>query len=1154
MTDITKITIAAVDQASEVFGRVQSSAERLQAAYAKLAGVLTAGVGAGYFVHLVTSAMEAAEQIDKLSQKTGISVQTLSQLDYVAKLNNLSTSDLAKGIKTLSQRMIEANDATSKASQLMRLLGVDIAGAPDKALEAIADKFAVLEDGVTKTALAVELFGKNGMAMIPMLNLGSEGIRRQREEAQALGLAYGPGFAAAASQFNDNMKAVKSSSEAFGLALANEVAPRLVTITNAMKEAAKEGGFLYAMWVGMGGVMKNIFSDEDLSEAQKAEKQIRSLTNAIQVYNTAGETSTARDLEIQLRTLKEVIAATNGAYGDSVSRLQQHNTAATMAAVSAKKLGDDLKNALAPGASAAAQSLNELNDVLSKIFGKEEGFAPDYAKNVTILTQALLTGQLAAVKYHLAIAALITQQPAYVAAIKNQIDAAKASNAEFDKALALQDEQDKMRERVAGNFREYVDQVKLETEMMGLSDSERRIAIELAKLEKAGYDTRDPSIRAYIASLREQYAAQESIRNQVSIWQQVGDAAGTFFNDILLHGKSAIQALRDLFKQLLAEMISIFAKRWVLQLAAAATGSTALGAAAGQVGQGTLAGAAGSWIGGASTALGGAYGASEGFAMGWASGVAGPTAGYAEVAGATLSGMYDGIAAVLADIPVYGWIALAVLAIAAYFSKQGGGPKGGGSFVGDFGPGGIVSTGTVPGSDNGRFYTPSQADAVVQQLSTATAAGYYAALARLGGTVSGPVGFGLGFDTDPQGTAQNRISSSVTVGGRQVFGSFNREVGRGDAELQAQLQLESQRALLAALQASTFPQEIADILNSVVADSATADDINRVLSAAQEMRNVMSALARMGVPGLDVHALEAMRRVGESLTQTFNNLTASLGNYYDLFYTSEEKHQMQLRQLTQDFAELGVAMPTTREGFRALVDGLDLTDTANAQLYRSLLDLASLFNTVFPAAVTATGDAVVATVNAFQEIAGTGFTFSGPGQTGGGGNPYNPGLIPYVGGGTQANLRDYMQSLLTGQLSPLDPMQQLATAKKQFEDLLALAQGGDDSAAAKLQGASGTYLQLARGAYASSSDYVAIFNQVMDQLGSVAGVTDWQHSLVSSLPDGSRMASQNDVRELERALRDYLGAVASSNSAEMGEQNAILQRIAEAQTESADRR
>jgi hypothetical protein len=192
MTDITKIVITATDQASEVFTKVQGSAERLQGVYAKLAAAFTGAVGVGYFVHLIKGAIDAAEAIDKLSQKTGISVQQLSQLEYIMKLQGVTTESFGKGMKTLAERMVETTDATSKSHQLMKMLGVDVAAGPNKAIDQLAGVFSKLNDGATKTTLAVYLFGKTGMDMIPVLNQGPRGNR----EAPPRGRAPGRGVRA----------------------------------------------------------------------------------------------------------------------------------------------------------------------------------------------------------------------------------------------------------------------------------------------------------------------------------------------------------------------------------------------------------------------------------------------------------------------------------------------------------------------------------------------------------------------------------------------------------------------------------------------------------------------------------------------------------------------------------------------------------------------------------------------------------------------------------------------------------------------------------------------------------------------------------------------------------------------------------------------
>jgi hypothetical protein len=144
--------------------------------------------------------------------------------------------------------------------------------------------------------------------------------------------------------------------------------------------------------------------------------------------------------------------------------------------------------------------------------------------------------------------------------------------------------------------------------------------------------------------------------------------------------------------------------------------------------------------------------------------------------------------------------------------------------------------------DNGRYFTPNNADTqlagLVGGIQTRTAS----SLAALGG--SGSASFALGYDTDPNGTAQSRVSAGAVVGGRTVYAARDVNAGRDDASLQAAITLESQRALLAALQASTLPKQIADILNSVTAGTATSDQITRVLALGGAYKQLGDMIAR----------------------------------------------------------------------------------------------------------------------------------------------------------------------------------------------------------------------------------------------------------------------------------------------------------------------
>lgn len=80
------------------------------------------------------------------------------------------------------------------------------------------------------------------------------------------------------------------------------------------------------------------------------------------------------------------------------------------------------------------------------------------------------------------------------------------------------------------------------------------------------------------------------------------------------------------------------------------------------------------------------------------------------------------------------------------------------------------------------------------------------------------------------------------------------------------------------------------------------------------------------------------------------------------------------------------------------------------------------------------------------------------------------------------DIKQFLDSLQTGDLSPLDYHAQLDAAQSQFNDLVTRAQHGDTDAMAQLTQAAQTYLQEAQGDYGNSATYGQIFQQVTDTL------------------------------------------------------------------------
>ena len=261
-SDRAQILITAVDQTRTALDGIRNNLGRLGDETRRVQGLL-AGLGVsltlGAFAALVKGAIDSADELNKLSQKIGISVESLSTLQFAAQLSDVGLDTLKTGLKGLSANLTEARAGLGEGAALFQALGIsveDTAGnlkSSDTILLEIADRFASFEDGATKTALAVKLFGKSGMDMIPFLNQGSSGIRALMQEAERLGLKLSTETAQVAEAFNDNLTALKASSSGLGISLATELLAPLRVVTDAIREGQGEATGFAAI---LGGALK----------------------------------------------------------------------------------------------------------------------------------------------------------------------------------------------------------------------------------------------------------------------------------------------------------------------------------------------------------------------------------------------------------------------------------------------------------------------------------------------------------------------------------------------------------------------------------------------------------------------------------------------------------------------------------------------------------------------------------------------------------------------------------------------------------------------------------------------------------------------------------------------------------------------------------
>lgn len=212
-------------------------------------GIGGAGI-AGGLVAVATSAATAADEMGKLSQRTGISTESLSRLMYAASLSDATNADLEMGFKGLSERMQDAAKGGKDSSAMFKALGISIKNADgslrgvDEVFYDLAERFKTMPDGAEKTALAVDLFSRSGLALIPTLNSGRDGLKQMADESDRFGKTISGDAAAKAAQFNDDMTRLQTAMNGLSKEIGMAAVPALDLLAQAFLESYKEQGKL----------------------------------------------------------------------------------------------------------------------------------------------------------------------------------------------------------------------------------------------------------------------------------------------------------------------------------------------------------------------------------------------------------------------------------------------------------------------------------------------------------------------------------------------------------------------------------------------------------------------------------------------------------------------------------------------------------------------------------------------------------------------------------------------------------------------------------------------------------------------------------------------------------------------------------------------
>lgn len=187
---------------------------------------------------------EIGSAIDDMSQRTGVSAETLGGLNYAAKQTDTSMESLQAGLVKQSKFMEALDSGSSSAAATLNRLGIsadDLAGkTADERFLIFADRLSKIENVSERSAAAMAIFGKGAVDLIPLLSQGGDGIQGMIDRAEKLGLIMSNEDVKAAADFGDSLDELTLAGEMFLIKVVSPLVPMLtqaaVFITNLVAE------------------------------------------------------------------------------------------------------------------------------------------------------------------------------------------------------------------------------------------------------------------------------------------------------------------------------------------------------------------------------------------------------------------------------------------------------------------------------------------------------------------------------------------------------------------------------------------------------------------------------------------------------------------------------------------------------------------------------------------------------------------------------------------------------------------------------------------------------------------------------------------------------------------------------------------------------
>ena len=233
------------------------------AAAAAFTGATVAMTGA-----IVKGAAETAEygdNIDKMSQKLGLSYKSFQQWDYVLSQSGADINSMGTGLKTLTNKLDDAKNGSESAQAMFAQLGLSMEDLANMSREdvfaAVVSGFQGMADSTERAALANDLFGKSGQELTPLFNTSVEETQALMAATDELGMIMSDDAVTASANYKDSLDTLQRTFGGLKNSLLTEFMPSITSVMDGLSALISgDSSGLEQVKVGISSFIKHLSS------------------------------------------------------------------------------------------------------------------------------------------------------------------------------------------------------------------------------------------------------------------------------------------------------------------------------------------------------------------------------------------------------------------------------------------------------------------------------------------------------------------------------------------------------------------------------------------------------------------------------------------------------------------------------------------------------------------------------------------------------------------------------------------------------------------------------------------------------------------------------------------------------------------------------